>query len=120
MMLSARHTSATAPAEEPISSALKIDDLKIEIGYALLPLVNAPDGSDRLTEQIKALRRQIAALEAALEASEKRDKESQTKITDLGSRLNVALAQRVQGEDFCAAILDVKISTAEPTTGATP
>jgi len=48
------------PAEEPISAALKIDDLKIELGYALLPLVNAPDGSDRLTEQIKALRRTLA------------------------------------------------------------
>jgi flagellar biosynthesis protein FlhA len=52
---------AAAPAEEPISAALKIDDLKIELGYALLPLVNAPDGSDRLTEQIKALRRSLAA-----------------------------------------------------------
>jgi flagellar biosynthesis protein FlhA len=49
-----------APKEEPIADALKIDDLKIEIGYALLPLVNSPDGSDRLTEQIKALRRQLA------------------------------------------------------------
>jgi flagellar biosynthesis protein FlhA len=49
-----------APAEEPISAALKIDDLKIELGYALLPLVNSPDGSDRLTEQIKALRRSLA------------------------------------------------------------
>jgi flagellar biosynthesis protein FlhA len=48
-------------AEEPISTALKIDDLKIELGYALLPLVNSPDGSDRLTEQIKALRRSLAA-----------------------------------------------------------
>ena len=37
-----------------------MDDLKIELGYALLPLVNAPDGSDRLTEQIKALRRSLA------------------------------------------------------------
>ena len=49
-----------APVEEPISTALKIDDLKIELGYALLPLVNSPDGSDRLTEQIKALRRSLA------------------------------------------------------------
>ncbi len=49
-----------APTEEPISTALKIDDLKIELGYALLPLVNSPDGSDRLTEQIKALRRSLA------------------------------------------------------------
>jgi flagellar biosynthesis protein FlhA len=49
-----------APVEEPISAALKIDDLKIELGYALLPLVNAQDGTDRLTEQIKALRRSLA------------------------------------------------------------
>jgi flagellar biosynthesis component FlhA len=37
-----------------------MDDLKVELGYALLPLVNAPDGSDRLTEQIRALRRSLA------------------------------------------------------------
>ena len=48
------------PAEEPIATVLKMDDLKIELGYALLPLVNAPDGGDRLTEQIKALRRSLA------------------------------------------------------------
>ena len=49
-----------------------------------------------LNQQISALRRQIAALEDALGASEARDRESQTKIADLGQRLNVALAQRVQ------------------------
>jgi chemotaxis protein MotB len=49
-----------------------------------------------LNQQIAALRRQIAALETALDTSEQRDKESQTKIADLGKRLNVALAQRVQ------------------------
>ena len=49
-----------------------------------------------LNQQISALRRQIAALEQALEASEVRDRESNTKIADLGRRLNVALAQRVQ------------------------
>ncbi len=53
-------SGAAAPAEEPITSALKMDDLKIELGYALLPLVNGPDGTDRLTEQIKALRRSLA------------------------------------------------------------
>jgi flagellar biosynthesis protein FlhA len=47
-------------ADEPIAAALKMDDLKVELGYALLPLVSAPDGSDRLTEQIKALRRSLA------------------------------------------------------------
>jgi flagellar biosynthesis protein FlhA len=56
----AETAKTAAPAEEPVSASLKIDDLKIELGYALLPLVNAPDGSDRLTEQIKALRRSLA------------------------------------------------------------
>ena len=49
-----------------------------------------------LNQQIAALRSQIGALEAALEVSEQRDRESNTKIADLGRRLNVALAQRVQ------------------------
>src|ERR1700748_3482180 len=49
-----------------------------------------------LNQQISALRRQLAALEEALQASEQRDKESQGRIADLGQRLNVALAQRVQ------------------------
>lgn len=49
-----------------------------------------------LNQQIAALRRQIGALEDALDASEGRDRESQTRISDLGKRLNVALAQRVQ------------------------
>ena len=49
-----------APAEEPISSALHIDELRLELGYGLLPLINEADG-DQLTDQIKALRRQIAS-----------------------------------------------------------
>jgi chemotaxis protein MotB len=49
-----------------------------------------------LNQQIAALRRQLAALEDALDATEKKDKESQVRIADLGQRLNVALAQRVQ------------------------
>jgi chemotaxis protein MotB len=51
---------------------------------------------EALNQQIAALRRQLAALEEALDASEKRDRESQAQIADLGSRLNVALAQKVQ------------------------
>ena len=49
-----------------------------------------------LNQQLAALRTQIAALESALEASESRDAESRTQIADLGRRLNLALAQRVQ------------------------
>ncbi len=51
---------------------------------------------DVLNQQIAALRRQLAAIEDALAASESKEKESQARISDLGSRLNVALAQRVQ------------------------
>ena len=51
---------------------------------------------DILNQQIAALRRQLGAIEDALAASESKDKESQARIADLGSRLNVALAQKVQ------------------------
>jgi chemotaxis protein MotB len=49
-----------------------------------------------LNQQITALRRQIAALEEALGTSEKKETDAQLRIADLGQRLNVALAQRVQ------------------------
>ena len=49
-----------------------------------------------LNQQLSALRTQIGALEAALDASETKDTESKTAIADLGRRLNLALAQRVQ------------------------
>ncbi len=48
-----------------------------------------------LNQQIAALRRQLAAIEQTLDAAEKKDKESQSQITELGQRLNLALAQRV-------------------------
>lgn len=46
-------------AEEPISKALAIDNIRVELGYGLLPLVNNPE-KGRLTDQIKGLRRQLA------------------------------------------------------------
>jgi chemotaxis protein MotB len=49
-----------------------------------------------LGQQIAAMRRQLGALEQALETSEKKELDSQTRIAELGQRLNVALAQRVQ------------------------
>jgi flagellar biosynthesis protein FlhA len=48
------------PVEEPISTALAIDDLRLELGYGLLPLINDERGY-KLTDQIKALRRQLAS-----------------------------------------------------------
>jgi flagellar biosynthesis protein FlhA len=50
----------TAPlAEEPISTTLAIDNIRLELGYGLLILMNAAEGS-RLTDQIRGLRRQLA------------------------------------------------------------
>jgi len=52
----------TGTDETPIKESLKIDELKLELGYGLLSLVKEEEGgSDRLTEQIKALRRQLAS-----------------------------------------------------------
>jgi flagellar biosynthesis protein FlhA len=53
--------TTTGNDEVPIADSLKIDELKLELGYGLLSLVKEDDaGNDRLTEQIKALRRQLA------------------------------------------------------------
>ncbi len=46
--------------DEPISSALRIDYLRLELGYGLLSLINDTGDGNRLTDQIKALRRQMA------------------------------------------------------------
>jgi flagellar biosynthesis protein FlhA len=51
---------APADQEEPIAQTLAIDEIKIELGYGLLALINDLDGR-RLTDQIKALRRTLAA-----------------------------------------------------------
>ncbi len=47
-------------AEDPIGRALSIDLVRLELGYALLPLINS-DAGHRLTDQIKGLRRQLAS-----------------------------------------------------------
>jgi flagellar biosynthesis protein FlhA len=47
------------PKEEPIATALALDLLRVELGYGLLPLINDVQGH-RITDQIKALRRQLA------------------------------------------------------------
>ncbi len=46
-------------AEEPIGTALTIDEVKIELGYSLLTLINDLEGR-RLTDQVRALRRAMA------------------------------------------------------------
>ena len=62
-LLTGKKAAAVAAGtdETPISDSLKIDELKLELGYGLLSLVKEDDtGNDRLTDQIKALRRQLA------------------------------------------------------------
>jgi len=49
----------SAAKEEPIATALALDLLRVELGYGLLPLINDVKGH-RITDQIKALRRQLA------------------------------------------------------------
>ena len=53
--------AASPVAEEPIAIALRIDNLRLELGYGLLSLINNPRDGQRLTDQIKALRRQMAS-----------------------------------------------------------
>ena len=83
-------TGADAEAEARIGTLSGELDAERQLSQRALSQV------ELLNQQISALRKQIAALEQALEVSEVRDRESNTKIADLGRRLNVALAQRVQ------------------------
>jgi flagellar biosynthesis protein FlhA len=55
----AASSAKAAPSEAPVSSMLAMDLIRVELGYGLLPLVNAGEGN-RLTEQIKGLRKQMA------------------------------------------------------------
>ena len=51
--------TAAPVTEEPIANALQIDQVRLELGYGLLPMINS-QGGQRLTDQIKSLRRQLA------------------------------------------------------------
>jgi flagellar biosynthesis protein FlhA len=60
----AQEAAAAAPpisAEEPVAQTLAIDPVRIEIGYGLLPLVGEGGSEARLDDQVRALRRQMAA-----------------------------------------------------------
>ena len=80
---------ADAASGKASAAALALDQQKQISAQALAQV-------DVLNQQIAALRKQLAAIEDALAASESANKESQSKIADLGQRLNVALAQKVQ------------------------
>ncbi|MFB9952511.1 peptidoglycan -binding protein [Rhizobium puerariae] len=74
----------------------RIGDLTNQLNQEQQLSARAASQVELLNRQIAALRAQIAAVEQALQASEAKDASSQAQIADLGRRLNVALAQRVQ------------------------
>ncbi|PZU81488.1 MAG: peptidoglycan -binding protein [Shinella sp.] len=101
--LSASETERTRLQQLLDSGAGASDIANQKVGRLTQDLLQEKQVSERamsqielLNQQIAALRAQIAAVEEALQASEARDQSSQAKIADLGRRLNVALAQRVQ------------------------
>lgn len=53
--------SNAEPVEQPLSEILAIDELRLEIGYGLLKLLEGDGAGPKLTDQIRALRRQFAS-----------------------------------------------------------
>jgi chemotaxis protein MotB len=88
-LLGAASGQTTGAEERAKGLATSLDEQKKITNEALAKV-------EMLNQQLAALRLQLASLQEALEASEAKDKESQAKIADLGQRLNVALAKKVQ------------------------
>lgn len=88
-LIDAEGKKAKQSAGEASNLAQGLEEQK-DIGARALARV------ELLNQQLASLRRQIATLEEALEASESRDRQSQTQIADLGKRLNLALARKVR------------------------
>lgn len=88
--------SALTGDEAAKSAAARISGLTTDLENQKKVSDEALAKVDLLNQQLLSLRRQIAALNEALQASEKKDAESQTRIKDLGARLNAALARQVQ------------------------
>ncbi|MGH1418752.1 MAG: peptidoglycan -binding protein [Hyphomicrobiaceae bacterium] len=82
--------------ERAKSDAKKIATLSTELDKSKEVSNEALAKVDLLNQQLLALRRQMAALNDALDAADKKDQDSQTQIKDLGTRLNAALARQVQ------------------------
>ncbi len=55
-----KQSAISKMTDEPIANVLKVDLIRLEIGYGLLPLINE-ESNRKLTDQIKALRRALAA-----------------------------------------------------------
>ncbi|MGA7574773.1 MAG: flagellar biosynthesis protein FlhA [Terriglobales bacterium] len=55
----AKPQSAVAPASEPLDSVLKLDELMLEVGLGLVPLVDSKQGG-QLLGKVRSLRKQLA------------------------------------------------------------
>jgi len=107
-----RAAAGSGGATSTDTGKAEIGKLNTQIDIEKAATARAVAQIEILNQQIAALRRQIAALEEALGASEQKEKEAQIHITDLGQRLNVALAQRVQElsryrSDFFGKLRDI-------------
>lgn len=89
-------SAAEAPGADAAAAQSKASALSNQLDSEKRLSSRALAQVEVLNQQIDALRRQLGALQNALDASEKKGQQSQEKIADLGQRLNVALAQRVQ------------------------
>ena len=82
--------------EKTKSAQLTIASLSSDLAEEKKLSSEAQSKIDILNQQLLALRRQLAALNEALQASERKDQDAQERIKDLGTRLNAALARQVQ------------------------
>jgi chemotaxis protein MotB len=105
-----RLRGAAGAGSSPVPGPSASDNAKLDLEKEAT--ARAVAQIENLNEQIKALRSQIGALQEALGASEAKQKDSQLRIADLGQRLNLALAQRVQElsryrSDFFGKLRDI-------------
>jgi len=91
-----RDTAAQAAGE-------RTKQLELDLAQSKGALADEKLGGDKAREELALLNRQIAALReqmkqvsAALDVSEAKNKEQEAQVADLGKRLNVALASKVQ------------------------
>jgi len=82
--------------DDQAAKAARIDELENALEAEGDLSAKAQSEVARLNQQLSALRRQLASLQNALDAAEERDREKDAQIADLGRRLNVALAQKLQ------------------------
>src|SRR5579883_1124029 len=108
--LSTRADEATAKAErstaelsESAGLQRQLESLKAQAAQAQRDIAardqklgEAQSTIDLLNQQLAALRQQLQQIAAALDASEAKNKEQQVQIADLGRRLNMALASKVE------------------------